>query len=192
MEIRLLSTDDPERVWQPWEEPAASAARPQDDAGGSRGEQRRSRHRGQPYRERQARPPSLNGAEVGRGRWPHRERSAPLSIRPASRRFSAVEGRPFSRRVYFVLNVCRSGATGLTGVIFIPLTPSRSSAPGGLPGREREMVRKFLALVASLALRIPMHRASTYAQTSSKKPDRPDWRGYGRKARRATTRAEPG
>jgi hypothetical protein len=36
----------------------------------------------------------------------------------------AVEGRPFSWPAYFVLNVCRSGATGFTGVIFIPLTPS--------------------------------------------------------------------
>ncbi|MDX6601445.1 MAG: hypothetical protein QOF13_647 [Solirubrobacterales bacterium] len=177
MEIRLLSTDDPRRVWQPWEEPAASAARPQDDAGGSGRAQRRACHRGQPHRERQARPPSLNGGEVGRGRWPHRERSAPLSIRPASRRLSAVEGRPFSWGAYFVLNVCRSGATGLTGVIFIPLTPSRSSAPGGLPGRERGMVRKFLALAACLALRMPVHRTSTYAQTSSKRLDRPDWRG---------------
>lgn len=192
MEIRLLSTDDPGRVWQPWEEPAACAARPRYDAGGSGRAQRRACHRGQPHRERQARPPSLNGGEIGRGRWPHRERSAPLSIRPASRRLSAVEGRPFSWGAYFVLNVCRSGATGLTGVIFIPLTPSRSSAPGGLPGRERGRVRKFLALAVCLALRMLMHRASTYAQASLKRVDRPDWRGNGRKARRATARAKPG
>jgi hypothetical protein len=136
MEIWVASTDDPRRVWQPGEEPAASAARPRDDAGGSRRAQRRSRHRGQPHRERQARPPSLNGAEVGRSRWPYRKRSAPLSIRPASRRLSAVGDRPFSRRAYFVLNTCRSGATGLTGAIFIlahplPLVSARRFAGAG-------------------------------------------------------------
>lgn len=123
MEIRSLNTDDPRRVWQPGEEPAACAARPRDDAGGSCGKQWRSRHRGQPHRERQARPPGLDGAEAGKSPRPHRQRSAPLSIRPTSRRLSVVGGRPFSRRSYFVLNTCRSGATGLTGAIFIPYSP---------------------------------------------------------------------
>lgn len=138
MEIRFLTADDPRRVWQPREEPAASAARPQDDAGGSCGAKRRSRHRGQPHRERQARPPSFNGAEAGRSRWPHRERSAPLSVRPTSRRLSAAGGRPFSRRAYFVLNTCRSGATGLTGAIFILAHPLPLVSARLLPGRERE------------------------------------------------------
>lgn len=138
MEIRFLTADDPGRVWQPGEEPAAGAARPRNDAGGSRGTKRGSRHRGQPHRERQARPPSLNGSEVGRSRWSHRERSAALSIRPASRRFSAAGGRPFSRRAYFVLNTCRSGATDLTGAIFILAHPLPFVSARPLSGRERE------------------------------------------------------
>lgn len=123
-----MSTDDPMRVWQPWEEPAASAARPRDDAGGSGRAQRRACDRGQPHRERQARPSSLNGGEVGRGRWPHRERSAPLSIRPASSPLSAVRGRPFSQP-YFAFNVCRSGAAVFTGVIFISSSPPPARQP---------------------------------------------------------------
>ena len=138
MEIRFLTADDPWRVWQLGEEPAASAARPQDDAGGSGGAQRRSCHRDQPHRGRQARSSSLNGAEVGRRCWPHRERSAPLSIRPTSCRLAAVGGRPFSRRAYFVLNTCRSGATGLTGAIFILAHPLPLVSARPLPGRERE------------------------------------------------------
>lgn len=136
MEIPSPSTDDPRRVWQPGEEPAASAARPRDDAGGSRRAQRRPRHRGQPHRERQARPASIDGGEAGRSRWPQRKRSAALSTRPASHRLSAVEGRPLSQCAYFVLNVCRSGTTELTGAIFIlahplPLVSARLFAGTG-------------------------------------------------------------
>lgn len=177
MEIGVLSTDDPGRVWQPWEEPAASAARPQDDAGGSRRTQRRSRHRGQSHRERQARPPGLDGAEAGKSRWPHRQRSAPLSSRSASRRLSALGGRPFSERAYFVLNVCRSGATGLTDAIFIVPHPLPLVSARRFAGAGKERVRKFLVLVVCLALRMPAHRRSAYAQASSKRPDGPDWRG---------------
>jgi hypothetical protein len=193
MEICFLSTDDPQRVWQPGEEPAASAARPRNDAGGSRGAQRCPRHRGQPHRGRQARPPSLNGAEVGRSRWTQRKRSAPLSTRPASCPLSkVVRGRPISRRAYFVLNVCRSGTTELTGAIFILAHPLPLVSARRFAGAGEKMVRKFLALVACLALRMPARRASPYAQASSKRLDRPDWRRNGRKARRATARAKPG
>lgn len=96
MEICSLNADDPRRVWQPGEEPAASPARPQDDAGGSRRAERCPRHRGQPHRERQARPPSVDGAEAGGSRWPQCKRSAPLSIRPASVSFSVTGDRPLS------------------------------------------------------------------------------------------------
>lgn len=192
MEIYLASTDDLRRVWRPWEEPPACPAGPRNDAGGRCRTQRRSCHRGQPDRERQARPPGLDGAEARGGRRRQRERSSSLIGRPTSRRLSAVGGRPFSRRAYFVLKTCRSGATRLTGTIFIfahplPLVSARHS-----PGREKGRVRKFLALAVCLALRRPTHRARAYAQTSSKRLDRPDWRGNGREARRATTRAQPG
>jgi len=146
MEISLVTTDDPRRVWQPGEEPAASAARPQDDAGGSRGTQRRSRHRGQPHRERQARPPGLDGAEAGESRRPQRKRSAPLNIGPASGSLSAVGGRPLccAQRIYFVLYTCRSGATESTGVIFIlahplPLVSARRFAGAG-KGHAKEIL----------------------------------------------------
>lgn len=176
MELRFSSTDDSGCVWQPREEPAASTARPQDDAGGSRRAQRCSRHRGQPHRERQARPPGLHGAEVGRSRWPQHKRSAALSIRPASCRFPAAGGRPFSRQAYFVFNVCRSGTTGPTGAIFIPCSPPPARQPptGCRGGKAR--VRIFLMLSVYLTLIALATRLRAYAQTLLKSINRPNRR----------------
>lgn len=128
MEIQCIRPDDPRRVWQPGEEPAASAARPQNDAGGSRRAQWRSCDGGQPHRGRQARPPSLNSGATGRSSWSHRKRSSPLSIRPAPSPLSAVGGRPFSQP-YLAFNVCRSGATAFTGMIFISSSPPPARQP---------------------------------------------------------------
>jgi DNA-binding transcriptional ArsR family regulator len=83
------------------------------------------------------------------------------------------------RRAYFVLKTCKSGATRLTGTIFILAHPLPLVSARLLPGRERGRVRKFLALADCLALRIPMHRGSPYAQRSSKRLAGPDWRGMG-------------
>ncbi len=128
MEIQRIRADHSRRVWQSGEEPAASAARPQDDAGGSRGAQRRSCDGGQPHRERQARPPGLNGGATGRSSWSHRKRTSPLSVRPASSPLSAVRGRPFSQP-YFAFNVCTSGATVFTGMTFISSSPPPARQP---------------------------------------------------------------
>jgi hypothetical protein len=160
MEIHPASADDPRRVWQPGEEPAASAARPQDDAGGSRGAQRRSRHRGQPHRERQARSPSLNCGAVGRGSWPHRKRPAPLSIRPASSPLSAVGGRPFSPP-YFAFSVCRSGTTVATGAIFISFSPPPARQPPAVGRGGRGQGKEILnakRLVNAQHIRHPLQR----------------------------------
>lgn len=95
MEIYRSSADDLRRVWRPWEEPPACPAGSQNDAGGSCRTQRGSRNRGQPDRERQARPPSLDGAEACRGGRSQRERSSSLSSRPAPALAPAAGGRPF-------------------------------------------------------------------------------------------------
>jgi hypothetical protein len=176
MEIYLANADDLRRVWRPWEEPPACPAGSRNDAGGSCRAQRRSRDRGQPDRERQARPAGLDGTEARRGCRGQCERPSSLSSRPAPCLCQWPEADPFSRRAYFVLNTCKSGATRLTGTIFILAHPLPLVSARLLPGRERGRVRKCLALAACLALRIPMHRGSPYAQRSSKGLAGPDWR----------------
>jgi hypothetical protein len=94
MEICLASADDLRRVWRPWEEPPACPASLRNDAGGSRRTQWRSRDRGQPDREWQARPPGLDGKEACRGRRRQRERSSSLSDRPVSIPLPAAGDRP--------------------------------------------------------------------------------------------------
>jgi hypothetical protein len=149
MEIYLANADDLRRVWRPWEEPPACPAGPRNDSGGSCGTQRRSRDRGQPNRERQARPPGLNGAETGRGRRRQRERPSSLSGRPASAPMSAAGGRPFSQ-LYFAFNVCRSGAAVFTGVIFISSSPPPARQPpagcggGRCQGKEILNVKRLI------------------------------------------------
>ncbi len=152
MEIHINRTDDPRRVWQPGEEPAACAARPRNDAGGSRGTQRRPRHRGQPHRERQARPPSLDGPAPGRGRRSQRKRSAALSIRPASGRSSATGDRPIAQRAYFIFNVWRSGTTGLTGAIFILAHPLPCCLLGASPHARDPQVSTVQRLAEAVGL----------------------------------------
>jgi len=129
MEICPASTDDPRRVWRPWEEPPACPAGSRNDARGSCRTQRCSRDRGQPDRERQARSPGLDGKEARRGCRRQCERSSSLSSRPASSSSLAVRGRPFLRPAYFAFNVCRSGTTALAGAIFISSSPPPARQP---------------------------------------------------------------
>ncbi len=71
--------------------------------------------------------------------------SAVLTTGPVPGPMKAAEDRPVSRRTYFPLNVWKSGTTEPTDAIFIPLTPSRLSGPGGSPG-PKGMLRNFLTL----------------------------------------------
>lgn len=94
MEICFPSTDDPRRVWRPWEEPPACSAGSRNDAGGSRGAQRRPCHRGQPHRERQARPEGLDRAPSGKSGRRRCGRPPSLSFRPAPAPLRVTGGRP--------------------------------------------------------------------------------------------------
>lgn len=83
MEIYLASTDDPWRVWRPWQEPSACPRTARIDAGASRRTKRRPRYGGQPDRGRQAGSEGFDGAAAGQGCGFGRERLAPQVNGPA-------------------------------------------------------------------------------------------------------------
>jgi hypothetical protein len=152
MEIYLASTDDLRRVWQLWEEPPACPAGPRDDAGGSCRPQRRPRDGGQPNRERQARPPGLDGAEARGGCRRQRKRSSSLSGRPTSRRLSAVGGRPiFAARLLRLENLQkrRNPTDGHDLHLYSPPPARQRPALAGTGEREGKEILSACSLLSA-------------------------------------------
>lgn len=159
MEIYLASADDLRRVWRSWEEPPACPAGPKNDAGGSCRKQRRSRDRGQPDRERQARPAGFDGAAASRGRRRQRKRSSSLDRRPAPCPCQRPEADPL--QLYFAFSVWRSGATVFTGMTFISSSPPPARQPPAVCRGGRGQGKEILnakRLVNAQHIRHPLQR----------------------------------
>lgn len=162
MEICLASADDLRRVWRPWEEPPACPAGLRNDAGGSCRTQRRSRDRGQPDRERQARPPSLDGPKTCRGSRRQRKRSSSLSDWPVSVPFLAAGDRPPDWGLVLLENLQqRHDLAHRLDLHPHHLPPARQHPAICRDGRER--VRNFLVLGNQLVIQ---PREKQYARPS--------------------------
>jgi hypothetical protein len=172
-----FSADYPQRARHPRQKPSPCARTGRLDAGAGGRTQRRSCHRGQPDRERQARSAGLDLGTTGQGPGSLAGRAAALASGPAPGPKRAAEDRPVSLRAYFVLNVCRSGTTESTDAIFILAHPLPLVGPGLVPGATGEG-KDFLnagILVSANHARAP---ARTYARTILTSFNRPDQKGW--------------
>lgn len=177
MEKLVASADYPQCARRSRQKPSSCARAGMPDAGGGGRAQRRSCHRGQPDRERQARSARLDATASRRSRGSRARRSAALTIRPVPGPMRAAEDRPVSRRAYFVLNTCKSGTTELTGAIFILAHPLPHVGPGLVPGATGEG-KDFLNAGVSISANRARVTAKTYARTILTSVNRPDRKGW--------------
>ena len=156
----VANADDPQRARRPWQKPSPCARAGWLDSGAGGRTQRRSCHRGQPDRERQARSAGLDVGTTRQGPRSLASRSAALTSRPVPGPVRAAGDRLIARSAYRTFTICRRGTTESTDAIFILAHPP--------PARQRPAVcwggrgegKKFL----SAGFLVSVHHLRTWAK----------------------------